>query len=99
MRVLWYRDTKALNRITLAKVREGGHARICLLLLVLKHRRLLLGEVASWLESLGSHCSLVLCFTPCQITAAGSTVSEPYIVDAKWDFKAFVAPNTACGSW
>ncbi len=54
-RVLWYRDTRALNTITIAK-----------------------------------------------ITAAGPVVSEPFRLDAKWDFKSFVQPKADAdtgGSW
>lgn len=55
MRVLWYRDTKGLNRIQLAK-----------------------------------------------ITGAGPLISDPYILDAKWDFKSFIKPKADSdtgGSW
>lgn len=55
MRVLWYRDTRALNKLTIAK-----------------------------------------------ITADGPVISEPYMLETKWDFKSFVKPKASAdtgGSW
>jgi len=37
-----------------------------------------------------------------QVTADGCLVSEPFVIDSKWDWKAFVAPKAASdtgGSW
>lgn len=55
MRVLWYRDTRALNRIQLAK-----------------------------------------------LTAEGAVISDPFVIESKWDFKSFVKPKADAdtgGSW
>ncbi len=55
LRVLWYRDTRALNKVQIAK-----------------------------------------------ITTAGAAISDPYSLDAKWDFAAFVKPKAEAdtgGSW
>lgn len=55
MRVLWYRDTRALNKIQIAK-----------------------------------------------ITGTGATISDPYVISAKWDFKSFIKPKADAdtgGSW
>jgi 20S proteasome subunit beta 7 len=55
LRVCWYRDTRALNKIQIAK-----------------------------------------------ITAQGSAVSEPYLLDAKWDYKEFISSKAGVetgGSW
>lgn len=79
VRVLWYRDTRALNKITLAKVRAGARG----------------GKAGP-----GAHHTSPL--PALQITAAGAVVSEPYSLDAKWDFKAFVNPKAGTdtgGSW
>ncbi len=55
LRVCWYRDTRALNRIQIAK-----------------------------------------------ITQQGSAVSDPYVLDAKWDYKEFISSKAGVetgGSW
>lgn len=39
---------------------------------------------------------------PCQITAEGAVVSEPYSLTAKWDYASFVNPKAGTdtgGSW
>jgi len=55
LRVLWYRDCRALNKIQIAK-----------------------------------------------ITAGGPVISDPYALDTKWDYTAFVKPKAEAdtgGSW
>lgn len=55
MRVLWYRDCRALNKLTLAK-----------------------------------------------ITEAGPVISEPYVLETKWDYRSFRVPKASAdtgGSW
>jgi 20S proteasome subunit beta 7 len=55
LRILWYRDTRALNKIQVAKA-----------------------------------------------TAEGITISDPYNLEAKWDYAAFVKPKAEAdtgGSW
>lgn len=55
MRVLWYRDCRALNKLTLAK-----------------------------------------------ITAEGAVISEPYVLETKWDYRSFRVPKASAdtgGSW
>ena len=93
LRVLWYRDTRALNKITIAKVSSGVGVRVQ----QLRRRR-------AGLRAHPPALTLVALPTPrrAQVTAAGSSVSEPFSLDTKWDYKSFVKPKAGAdtgGSW
>jgi 20S proteasome subunit beta 7 len=90
LRVCYYRDKQSMNKFTLAKVWGHAHAPT----ISHTHTHTLTHTHTH------THAHTCACGVRAQVTKDGVTISEPFALDVKWDFKAFTEPTKwAVGTW